>query len=83
MTFEEAAERVKTLKTKPSNDVLLQLYGLYKQATAGENTASQPWAVQMEARAKWEAWTAQKGKSSEQAKSEYVALVEALVAADN
>lgn len=26
MTFEVAAEKVKTLKDKPSNDVLLQLY---------------------------------------------------------
>lgn len=53
---------MKTLKTKPSNDVLLQIYGLYKQATVGDNTTAQPWAVQMEARAKWEAWTAHKGK---------------------
>jgi diazepam-binding inhibitor (GABA receptor modulating acyl-CoA-binding protein) len=61
LTFEQAAERVKTLKDKPSNDVLLQIYGLYKQATVGDNTGAQPWAVQVEARAKWEAWTSQKG----------------------
>jgi acyl-CoA-binding protein len=41
--------------------VLLQIYGLYKQATVGDNTGAQPWAVQVEARAKWEAWTSQKG----------------------
>ena len=63
LSFEQAAERVKSLKTKPSNEVLLQLYGLYKQATAGDNTASQPWAVQLEARAKWDAWTSFKGQS--------------------
>jgi acyl-CoA-binding protein len=81
---------------------LLLLYGLYKQATVGDNNTSmkwccfllisfsvelsellnekrtsnththslthalslfsgQPWAIQMEARAKWEAWTKQKG----------------------
>lgn len=61
LTFEQAAERVKTLKTKPSNDVLLQLYGLYKQATVGDNTGAQPYAVQFEARAKWNAYTEQKG----------------------
>ena len=59
--FETAAERVKTLKQKPNNDQLLQLYGLYKQATAGDVNTSQPWAVQMEARAKWDAWNARKG----------------------
>lgn len=73
---------MKALKDKPSNDVLLKLYGLYKQATAGDNTASQPWAVQVEARAKWDAYTANKGKSQEAAQAEYIALVEALIAAD-
>ena len=82
LSFEQAAERVKSLKTKPSNEVLLQLYGLYKQATAGDNTASQPWAVQLEARAKWDAWTSFKGKSQDEAKAEYIKLVETLVASD-
>lgn len=63
LTFEAAADRVKTLKDKPSNDVLLQIYALYKQATVGDCTGSQPWAVQVEARAKFDAWAAQKGQS--------------------
>ena len=62
LTFEAAADRVKTLKDKPSNDVLLQIYALYKQATVGDCTGSQPWAVQVEARAKFDAWAAQKGQ---------------------
>jgi len=82
LTFEQAAERVKTLKNRPANDVLLQLYGLYKQATVGDNTTDQPWAVQMEARSKWDAWTKQKGKSQDDAKAEYVKLAEGLIAAD-
>ena len=61
--FETAAERVKTLKQKPNNDQLLQLYGLYKQATTGDVNIAQPWAVQMEARAKWDAWNARKGNA--------------------
>ena len=35
--FEAAAERIKTIKKEPSNDVKLTLYGLYKQATVGDN----------------------------------------------
>jgi diazepam-binding inhibitor (GABA receptor modulating acyl-CoA-binding protein) len=38
MTFEQAAEKVKSLKNRPANDMLLQLYGLYKQATVGDNS---------------------------------------------
>ena len=33
---------------------LLQLYGLYNQATVGDVNTPQPWAVQFEARAKWD-----------------------------
>lgn len=34
--FNKAAEDVKNLKEQPDNDDLLQLYGLYKQATVGD-----------------------------------------------
>ncbi|GAU15829.1 hypothetical protein TSUD_236450 [Trifolium subterraneum] len=33
--FEEHAAKVKTLKESPSNEDLLILYGLFKQATVG------------------------------------------------
>jgi diazepam-binding inhibitor (GABA receptor modulating acyl-CoA-binding protein) len=35
--FEAAAAEVKTFTKRPTNDELLQLYGLYKQATVGDN----------------------------------------------
>jgi len=39
--FLEAAENVKNLKSKPNDDEMLELYGLYKQATVGDvNTGS-------------------------------------------
>lgn len=34
--FLEAAEKVKNLKTKPNDSEMLELYGLYKQATVGD-----------------------------------------------
>lgn len=41
--FEKAAKEVNELKNKPSNDELLKLYGLYKQATVGDvNTGKSP-----------------------------------------
>lgn len=34
--FEKAAEDVKKVKTRPTDQELLDLYGLYKQATVGD-----------------------------------------------
>jgi diazepam-binding inhibitor (GABA receptor modulating acyl-CoA-binding protein) len=40
--FDKAAEDVKNLKQTPSDDELLELYALYKQATVGDvNTRKQ------------------------------------------
>lgn len=46
-----------------SNESKLSFYKFYKQATEGDVTGSQPWAVQLEARAKWDAWNSVKGAS--------------------
>ena len=35
--FDAAAAAVKQLTQRPSNDELLQLYGLFKQVTVGDN----------------------------------------------
>ena len=37
LSFDEAAEKVKTLSQAPSNDQKLKLYGHFKQATVGDN----------------------------------------------
>lgn len=56
----------------------MQAYGLYKQATVGDVEGSQPWSVQFEARAKWDAWNNNpcKGKSADEAKEAYCKLVQ-------
>jgi diazepam-binding inhibitor (GABA receptor modulating acyl-CoA-binding protein) len=82
--FERAAQAIKDSGNEPgmqkiTNKEKLALYGLYKQATAGDNTTAQPWAVQLEARAKWDAWTENKGKSKETAESDYINLVKNLL----
>ena len=73
--FEEAVERSKTLAARPSNDVLLQLYGLYKQATDGDVHTERPGGFDFKNIAKWDAWKGQEGKSSEEARTAYVQLV--------
>jgi diazepam-binding inhibitor (GABA receptor modulator, acyl-CoA-binding protein) len=77
--FADAQVRVKALSKTPDSDRLLELYALYKQATAGDATGSRPGMLDMKGRAKFDAWTKQKGTSAEAAMTQYVALVNRLV----
>jgi diazepam-binding inhibitor (GABA receptor modulating acyl-CoA-binding protein) len=77
--FEQAVADSKELSEKPSNDTLLQLYSLYKQASEGDvnvDTPSNPF--DFIAKAKYEAWVALKGKSKDNAMQEYIELVSKL-----
>lgn len=77
--FEKAVADSKSLSEKPSNETLLQLYSLYKQATEGDNTSDPPSnPFDFVAKAKYEAWLDQTGKSKNQAMNEYVDLVNKL-----
>ena len=77
--FEEAAKESKNLTDRPSNDTLLQLYSLYKQATDGDvNTDPPANAFDFVAKAKYENWTRLKGKTKEMAMQEYINLVDKL-----
>jgi acyl-CoA-binding protein len=78
--FEQAAQEVQQLPRRPENDVLLKLYALYKQGTVGDVSGSRPGILDMMGRLKYDAWAKLKGTSSEQAMSDYVALVEQLKA---
>merc|ERR1712070_616599 len=64
--------------TMPSTAEKLLLYGLFNQATNGDVTEAQPSAFKLDARAKWDAWRAQKGKSNMQAMQDYVAEADRL-----
>jgi len=63
-------------KADSTNEEKLNVYKYYKQATEGDVTGGQPWAVQLEARAKWDAWNSVKGMSKEDAKKKYVEIVQ-------
>lgn len=74
--FEKAIAESKTLSEKPSNDTLLQLYSLYKQASEGDVNIDPPSnPFDFVAKAKYDAWASLKGKTSEEAMSAYVELV--------
>jgi diazepam-binding inhibitor (GABA receptor modulating acyl-CoA-binding protein) len=77
--FEKATVESKQLASKPSNETLLQLYSLYKQATEGDNNSEVPAnPFDFVAKAKFEAWNELKGKSKELAMEEYINLVKKL-----
>jgi len=76
--FNEAKARVEKLPSRPSNDQLLELYGLYKQATEGDVTGSRPGMLDMKGRAKFDAWAKRKGASKDEAMKAYVAMVDKL-----
>jgi carboxylesterase len=78
-TFESAQLRVRSLSRTPSPDELLELYSLYKQATAGDATGSRPGLLDFKGRAKFDAWSGRKGMTQAAAESAYVALVARLV----
>jgi diazepam-binding inhibitor (GABA receptor modulating acyl-CoA-binding protein) len=78
--FKEAVARVEKLSKRPSNEQLLELYGLYKQATEGDVTGSRPGLFDPKGRAKYDAWAARKGLPKDEAKKRYAALVDEFVA---
>ncbi len=77
--FNDYANKVKTLTRQPSNDELSSLYGLYKQATMGDNNTSKPSFLDLKGRAKWDAWTAKKGVGQDDAKRQYIEFVKKLL----
>ena len=76
--FKSAADRATKLPKRPPNDILLQLYALYKQCNEGDVTGDRPGFADFEGRAKFDAWNKINGKSNDEAKQEYIYLVEKL-----
>jgi diazepam-binding inhibitor (GABA receptor modulator, acyl-CoA-binding protein) len=76
--FDAAVASAHQLDERPDNATLLKLYGLYKQATAGDNAGPKPGFSDLVGRAKWDAWQALKGTPAELAMQRYVDLIEAL-----
>ena len=77
--FIEATDRVQKLTVRPSNEILLKLYALYKQATDGNVTGERPGGFDFKGAAKYDAWALLKDLAPEQAKKEYINLVNSLI----
>ncbi|MDA8455555.1 acyl-CoA-binding protein [Acidovorax sp. GBBC 3334] len=76
--FEAAVAHSKNLSERPDNPTLLKIYALYKQATAGDNAEPKPSFSDFVGRAKWDAWTKLKGTSGDDARQQYIDLIQEL-----
>jgi len=75
--FEKASKHAKTL-TNVSEENMLNLYGLYKQALNGPCNISKPAFWDFTGKAKWTSWKAIGDVSQDEAKEKYIALVRKL-----
>jgi diazepam-binding inhibitor (GABA receptor modulating acyl-CoA-binding protein) len=76
--FRQAQQDVNGLAERPDNTTLLRLYGLYKQATAGDAAGELPGGLDFVRRAKYEAWDELSGTSADDAMRQYIDLVATL-----
>ncbi|OBT76478.1 hypothetical protein VF21_04015 [Pseudogymnoascus sp. 05NY08] len=80
--FNQAVVDSKKLVKKPTNDHLLEMYGLYKQATQEPpiEQSENPGTFDLKGKAKKRAWqkVVDEGVTPEQAQEKYIALIEQL-----
>ena len=76
MRFERASKKAWELPTRPSNEKLLEMYALYKQANDG-NCEGKPRGGLRE-RAKWKAWKSVAGTTEADAMQRYCEIVDSL-----
>jgi acyl-CoA-binding protein len=75
--FDAATDKAKNLPSQ-SNETLLDLYALYKQATTGDVQGERPSGFDFRGAAKYDAWEKRRGMSSAEAMQAYVDLVDSL-----
>jgi len=76
--FDAAVATLKTLPDRPDNATLLKLYALFKQAGDGDVATPRPVFPDLLGAAKWDAWDAIRGTSTEDAMRQYIGLVDEL-----
>jgi acyl-CoA-binding protein len=77
--FNQAVNEVQQLTARPAIDELLKLYGLFKQATEGDNNAPRPGGFDFKAMAKFDSWANHKGKTRDEAMKDYIDFVATLL----
>ena len=78
--FEKAAEDVKQLTVRPTNEELLELYAWFKQATVGDCNTARPGMFDLKGKYKWDKWNELQGTSKENAEKKYIETAKGLIA---
>ena len=77
MRFERASKRAFELPIRPSNEKLLEMYALYKQANEGDCEGKPRGGLRE--RAKWKAWKSAAGTTEADAMERYCEIVDTLM----
>ncbi|XP_061615135.1 LOW QUALITY PROTEIN: enoyl-CoA delta isomerase 2, mitochondrial [Phyllopteryx taeniolatus] len=80
--FEEAKNKLSSLKKDPGNDVKLKIYALFKQATRGPCDTPKPGMLDFINKAKWDSWKSLGSITQDEARQQYCRLIGSLVAAE-
>lgn len=74
-----ATNTVKSLKTTPNSEELLELYGWYKQATVGDINIPKPSLLNFKDSSKWNSWNEKKGNDVYNSEVNYIKFVNKLI----
>uniref|UniRef100_A0A4W6FX15 Enoyl-CoA delta isomerase 2 n=1 Tax=Lates calcarifer TaxID=8187 RepID=A0A4W6FX15_LATCA len=80
--FEQAKNKLSTLKKDPGNEVKLKIYALFKQATQGPCNTPKPGMLDFVNKVKWDAWKSLGSISQDEARQQYCDLIGSLVEAE-
>ncbi|XP_054478873.1 enoyl-CoA delta isomerase 2, mitochondrial [Anoplopoma fimbria] len=80
--FEQAKNRLSTLKKDPGNEAKLKIYALFKQATRGPCDTPKPGMLDFVNKVKWDAWKSLGSVSQDEARQQYCDLIGSLVEAE-
>ncbi|MDR3416009.1 MAG: acyl-CoA-binding protein [Nevskia sp.] len=82
LRFEQTVEKVRSAPAdgpfKPSNELKLRMYALFRQATDGDVQGKRPGMLDLVARFKYDAWATLKGTSRDEAMKRYIEEVDKL-----
>ncbi|XP_037552971.1 enoyl-CoA delta isomerase 2 [Nematolebias whitei] len=80
--FEQAKNKLSSLKKDPGNEVKLKIYALFKQATQGPCSTPKPGMLDFVNKAKWDAWKSLGSTSQDEARQQYCDLIGSLLEAE-
>ncbi|KAK5849532.1 hypothetical protein PBY51_013860 [Eleginops maclovinus] len=80
--FEQAKNKLSTLKNDPGNEAKLKIYALFKQASQGPCNTPKPGMLDFVNKVKWDAWKSLGSISQEEARQQYCDLIGSLVVAE-